>query len=113
MRPAVVNVRSFPLRDAQEHCVYVGRHMVGLFRGHPLANPFRLGHKASQEERLACLERYRDWLHAREDLQAQLRALYAKTKGGRIPLGCWCAPQPCHADVLADLLGEFPELEGG
>lgn len=41
--------------------------------------------------------------HRDELLARLLRAVRATG----LPLGCWCHPQPCHADVLTELLVQF------
>lgn len=75
----------------EKYDVYIGRPG-------PWGNPFRL---TNEEERGATLERYRAWLWQQihgpdgEDLMYSLAELHGKT------LGCWCAPHPCHGDVLA------------
>jgi hypothetical protein len=58
------------------------------------------------DERRACVERYRAWVTAREDLTEQLAAIAYASCDGQLPLGCWCAPAPCHADVLVELLND-------
>src|SRR5256885_2244356 len=60
----------------------------------PLASPFRPGPDGSREEVVA---KYREYLLGRQDLLAMLPGL----RGRR--LGCWCAPLPCHAMVIAEL----------
>ena len=98
------------LRMGVVHCkrdpydVYVGRGRcpqsgeLGQW-----GNPF--SHRSSKYQviRVAtieeAIERYRSWLWSeiaaeRIDLE-QLAALDGKT------LGCWCAPNPCHGEVLA------------
>ncbi|HEY4779574.1 MAG TPA: DUF4326 domain-containing protein, partial [Solirubrobacterales bacterium] len=60
-------------------------------------NPFRIGRDGSRSEVIA---KYRRWLWAeiqagRVDL-AELAALHGKT------LGCWCAPEACHGEVLVE-----------
>jgi hypothetical protein len=77
--------------------VYVGRAMYrGGWRlaGSPLASPYRVGRDGTRQEVVA---RYRDFLLGRPDLLALLPDL----RGRRI--GCWCAPEACHADVIAEL----------
>ena len=60
------------------------------------------------------VEAYRRWLKGREDLVSKL-LLELNDRGARkgwtyrdhpddVTLGCWCAPLPCHAGVLAELL---------
>ncbi|WP_211004793.1 DUF4326 domain-containing protein [Rhodanobacter sp. B2A1Ga4] len=66
--------------------VYIGRPG-------PWGNPFEIG---IHGDRAAVVERYRAWLAAQPHLQRLARReLREKT------LGCWCAPQACHGDVLA------------
>lgn len=77
--------------------VYVGRAVYrGGWRlaGSPLASPFRPDRDGTRAEVIA---RYRQYLLGRPDLLALLPGLRAKR------LGCWCAPLPCHADVIAEL----------
>jgi hypothetical protein len=45
--------------------------------------------------------RYKSHLLSQPDLMADLHEL----KGKR--LGCYCAPLPCHGDVLAELADEL------
>jgi Domain of unknown function (DUF4326) len=93
----VVNLKGH--RDAPDFAdvVYVGR---AVYRGgwklpaSPLANPFRPGRDGSHEEVVAV---YRAYLLERPDLLALIPGL----RGRR--LGCWCAPLPCHAQVIAEL----------
>lgn len=58
------------------------------------ANPFV---KLARADRATMVAKYREWLHEHPDL---LRRIPAELAGRA--LGCWCAPQPCHADVLAE-----------
>lgn len=93
----VVNLKGHRGDPGYADVVYVGR---ALRRGgwdlpaSPLANPFRPGPDGSRAQVLA---EYRAYLLDRPDLLALLPAL----RGRR--LGCWCAPERCHAEVIADL----------
>jgi hypothetical protein len=82
----------------QPYDVYVGRGRCPRTGtpGH-WGNPFRVGRDGTRAEVIA---KYRRWLWSeiqaeRVDL-AELAALHGKT------LGCWCAPSPCHGEVLAE-----------
>ena len=59
-------------------------------------NPYRIG---ADGDRATVIARYRRelWrrIEAGEIALADLAALSGKT------LACWCAPEPCHGDVLA------------
>lgn len=105
MKVHVVNVRSFPFECPTPY-IYVGRYMPGIFAGHQLGNPFKLPKKAKQQDRVECLEKYRSWLLARPDFEEQIEILVRKVVVTGLPLGCWCAPKLCHADVLAELINE-------
>lgn len=71
----------------EPHDVYVGRPSVW-------GNPFKEGVHGTREE---VIEMYRHYLLASVRLMAMLPELRGKI------LGCWCAPKPCHADVLLEL----------
>lgn len=65
-------------------------------------NPFRIGKDGT---RIEVIEKYREYIKGRPDLLAQLQELEGKH------LLCWCAPKPCHGDVLIELLqasGDIP-----
>ena len=86
--------------------IYIGRPS-------PLGNPFthRPGTLAevvvgSRDE---AVDRYRDWLRkqwqaggpARAEL-LRLARIYKDT--GQLTLVCWCHPERCHGDVLAEVI---------
>lgn len=88
----VVNVRTAPPGSY----VYVGRAMPrhknpAIRAGSIWGNPFRAGDTAD------VLTRYRQHVLDSPELVAQLPTLRGRT------LGCWCYPNPCHADFLAEL----------
>ncbi len=66
--------------------VYIGR-------GGPFGNPFRIGPDGSREE---VIKKFEIWLRSQPDLIEQVKR---ELRGKR--LGCFCAPLPCHGDVLA------------
>ena len=59
--------------------------------GEPVQDPGRDG---TREEVIA---KYRAWLVQQPELMATLPELQGKD------LACWCAPEPCHAEVLGEL----------
>lgn len=72
--------------------VYVGRPSKW-------GNPFVIGRDGTREEVIAL---YASWLISeRSDLY-----FAAKTELRGKDLVCWCAPQPCHADVLLQIANE-------
>ncbi len=76
-----------------EHDVYIGRPSRW-------GNPFAIGKDGNREQ---VIEKYRQWIMNQPDLLAELTSLRGKR------LGCWCAPQPCHGDVLAELAEKLGE----
>jgi len=72
---------------------------VLIDRATPLGNPFVIGRDGDRAQVIAAYERY---VVTRPDLMAMLPGLRGKV------LGCWCAPQSCHGDVLARLADAAP-----
>lgn len=68
--------------------VYIGRPSKW-------GNPFIIGKDGNRKE---VIERYREYIKGRKDLLAALEEIKGKA------LGCWCKPQPCHGDVLVELI---------
>jgi hypothetical protein len=92
----VVNLKGH--RDDPEFAdvVWVGCrvHRGGWhLEGSPLASPYRPGPDGTRDE---VVEKYRAYL-IRPDLLAQLPSVPGRR------LGCWCVPQRCHAEVIAEL----------
>jgi hypothetical protein len=81
MKTKVVHCRRQPFD------VYIGRPSKW-------GNPFKLGNDADRE---TVLERYKAWLMEQDELLADLPELRGKI------LGCWCKPDSCHGDILAEL----------
>jgi hypothetical protein len=74
--------------------VNVKETVCEVFIGRPTkwGNPFIIGRDGSREEVIA---KYEDHLRYQPELINALDELRGKT------LGCFCAPEPCHGDVLA------------
>jgi hypothetical protein len=83
------------LEHAPADLVYIGRRWtMGHWDlpQHPFYNP-----KKRDGTRAEIMEKYRAYLLERPDLLDQVSALRGKT------LACWCAPELCHGDILAEL----------
>lgn len=79
-------------RDAPAGAVYVGRPS-------PYGNPFIIGKDGTREE---VIKKFEDWLLNKADI------LYYRIReelAGK-DLVCWCAPKPCHADILLRIVNE-------
>lgn len=87
MNPRVYSKRKGaepPPKDA----VYVGR-------GTRWGNPFKIGRDGDRDK---CIRAYRIMVESHAPtVQAIRRELRGKD------LVCWCAPEPCHADVLLEI----------
>ncbi|KKN79979.1 hypothetical protein LCGC14_0334870 [marine sediment metagenome] len=74
--------------------VYIGRPSRW---GNPFSHLFGTRAQYRVASRKEAIVRYEEWLATQPELMAALPELRGKI------LGCWCAPQPCHGDVLARL----------
>lgn len=77
--------------------VYIGRSMEFYVPGTKKSkwhNPYSVKKYGLEE----CLRLYEEYL-ASSSLSADIAELRGVTE-----LGCWCAPGPCHGDVLVRLL---------
>ena len=90
-----------PTRDRAQRAstwvVHCKRERYDVYIGRPSkwGNPYVIGRDGTREQVIA---KYRAWVLRRPELVAALGELRGKV------LGCWCAPQPCHGDVLVDLI---------
>jgi len=72
----------------EKYDVYIGRPSKW-------GNPFKIGEHG---DRKTVIEKYRLWILSNKKLFNDLDELDGKV------LGCWCKPEPCHGDVLVELL---------
>lgn len=92
----VVNIKRY-------RCdVYIGRAGRG-YDGY-FGNPFRL---MPGEARGSTLAEYRDYFHKRLESDPEFRERIHALKGKT--LGCFCKPNPCHGDVIAEYLNSFED----
>ena len=76
--------------------VHCEKNRFDLYIGRPSkwGNPFIIGKDGTRKE---VIDKYRAWVLDQPDLMNSLPELEGKI------LGCWCKPNSCHGDVLADL----------
>jgi hypothetical protein len=79
------------------HCKHERHHVYNIGRPSKWGNPFVVGRDGARGECIALFER---WLLENEQLMAALGELRG------LVLGCWCAPRPCHGDVLVRLANQ-------
>jgi hypothetical protein len=74
-----------------------GRYDVFVGRPSKWGNPFLISDRTTREQ---AIEKYETYIRRRPDLLDDLPELVGKV------LECYCAPLPCHAEVLVKLLKE-------
>lgn len=100
IRPQYNNLKEW-MSDPNN--VYIGRGRIVFIDGErypphdsPFANPYKVGKDGTREEVIA---KYVAYMTAKIEssplLYEQLRSMKGKN------LGCWCAPDSCHGDILA------------
>ena len=82
--------------------VYVGRAVpAARTRGEPLAGSKYANRYTVKRYGIAeSLRLYEEWAHT----QIEADPAWLHDLAGAGALACWCAPDPCHADVLVRLL---------
>lgn len=94
----LINIRDNP-NWRKEGAVYIGR-------GSPFGNPFRFGRHRDREE---AIESYGEYFHRKlrfdKEFLKEVNGLRDKT------LACFCAPKPCHGQVIIDFLEDTHELQ--
>jgi hypothetical protein len=109
----VINFKQYGSVDALNQAfgdrwLYIGRanRHAGLPES-PLANPY----KARDYGRGGTLPHYRRWLWQR--IQAGETAVLAALRAidEQSVLVCWCAPNPCHGDVIKAAAAWLREAE--
>ena len=97
LMPRVLNMRDLP-DGVPDGTIYCGRqHPWRKLKRSQFANPFKLDRNATDAERAECIAMYERWLMMQPALLAKLPELRGHD------LACWCAPLPCHCDVLLRL----------
>ena len=84
-------VLNFRIDGCPEGSVYIGRAAPGGWRQSKWHNPYREGKDGTREE---VIEKFEQYLCDSPALLDQINELRGKN------LVCWCAPLPCHGDVL-------------
>jgi hypothetical protein len=74
----------------------------GVYIGRPTkwGNPFKISPSMTREQ---VVHAYRRWIM--DPAQAQLRDDARRELRGKV-LVCWCAPRPCHGDVLLEIAND-------
>ena len=92
----VVNIYKAP------YDVYIGR--AGKGQSGYFGNPFRL---EAGQPRGATIEKYREYFYNRLAVDPEFKRRIHELRGKT--LGCFCAPQACHGDVIAEYLNNLKD----
>ncbi|CAF1677522.1 unnamed protein product [Adineta ricciae] len=76
------------------HCKK-SKYDVYIGRPSDWGNPFVIGKDGDRDD---VIRKYRNWIMRQTDLLARIKP---ELQGKRI--ACWCKPEACHGDVLAEL----------
>ena len=91
----IINLRN--LSGDRSAAALRARGLVRVDRRTRWGNPYRIGPRASRDDVIAQYRRHLWEQIRRGDVSLEDLAALAESKG----LVCWCAPRPCHAEVLA------------
>jgi len=118
IRPKYNNLKEW-MEDKNN--IYVGRRGVvfvtdgennkfrWLPRDSPFANPFTIDKKKNpEEERKRVIDAYKIYLNELLIKKPELKELLKTYKGKT--LGCWCKPEPCHADILIEKIDSLEKI---
>jgi hypothetical protein len=92
--------------ETRSRIVVVNRHKTGMKQHYfYVGRPSLLGNPFQSRDREANIRLYKNWLRrvyrskpaVREIIDGLVELVRA---GETVELACWCAPQPCHADVI-------------
>jgi len=78
----------------EKHTLYIGRPTVW-------GNPFVIGKDGNREE---VIKKYEEYARNNKSLMRLISVLHED-----IILGCWCAPEACHGDIIIKLWKEIHE----
>ena len=106
IRPQYNNLKEW-MDDPQN--VYVGRAGVVFIDGQrfpknasPFANPFKITASLTRDQ---AVEQYKTHIQDKVNKSQELKELLLSYKGKN--LGCWCHPEPCHANILVEIMEEL------
>jgi hypothetical protein len=93
--PPIPRGPNYKRDDPPAGAVYIGRPILGLPRS-KWEDPYKIGRDGTRKEVITKYERH---LYD-SGLINQMHELRGRD------LVCWCAPEPCHGDVLLRLANE-------
>ena len=73
----------------------VPKDVVYIGRPSPWGNPFVMGKDGNRDE---CLAKFKEWIKTQPELIERIK----KELKGK-DLVCFCAPKPCHGNILLEI----------
>ena len=94
---AVITTTTKPSNRPRTQVVHCKKSKYDVYIGRPSdwGNPFVIG---KDGDRADVIRKYRDWVMRQPDLLSRAKT---ELRGQRI--ACWCKPEACHGDVLAEI----------
>jgi RNA recognition motif-containing protein len=85
------------VQTTRTHVVHCKKSNYDVYIGRPSdwGNPFVIG---KDGDRADVIRKYRQWINRQPDLIARAKK---ELRGKRI--ACWCKPDACHGDILAEI----------
>lgn len=116
---SIINVRVKNIRKdgydnlkewmQDENNVYIGRKGIVFIDGKrfpPESSEFRNPYKIDQNnDRNSVLQKYKKYIIERLNNEPDLLKKLVDMKNKN--LGCWCAPDACHGDILLSLIEKY------
>lgn len=106
LRPQYQDLREW-MKD--DNNIYIGRSGIVFIDGERFpkkssnfANPYKIGVDGTRDE---VLTKYKKYIIKRLKNEPQLSEELLKLDGKN--LGCWCAPESCHGDILLKLIEKY------
>ncbi len=78
---------------------YKEKYDIYIGRGSLWGNPFVIGEHGTREEVIA---QYKDYFYSKIEASTKFKEETLKLKDSK--LGCFCAPKPCHGDIIKEWL---------
>jgi hypothetical protein len=103
----VVNIRDTPRSGSQADCLLHHRGYYPIYRPSKWGNPYKIG---VDGDRAAVIEKFQQFIAGDTPTAVALREALPELQGRR--LVCFCAPEPCHGDILAAMADEGLTLRG-
>jgi hypothetical protein len=106
IRPEYDNLKKW---TDDKNNVYIGRKGIVFIDGvrfpknsSIFCNPFKITKDITRDE---VIEKYEEYIEnlIENNIDARNELIKLKNKN----LGCWCAPQKCHGDVLLRLINKY------